>query len=405
MGALETLTRMINLKAAVDKQQGSQITPDMRYVAAQQEKRRVAEFEKLKYITGRYTDLYFKSKHSPALQENILQTMKGVKESLPPIFAQQFNVFIKTGPFSETAEKKRKWYEIKGAPPRSPSIEERKDKSLAAQYEFARADYDYEMQHFLTGQAPASKPRVVGLEDGFVGIRGASGAVHITTDEMLTGKVVAEELDQNFGTLLANDFKVPGESRPFISGGQEFETKKYYDRLTNKQVTEIIPGKHLNPRKHWESKLLTEVLAYVTTKTDDKETVGGKLAKRVLDAVDKAKGKDIQSVENTINQAVVGIPEFHNVYLSVADKGYDPEGSWFNVGDWFGQYGLSDEAAIVPIYGEMTAFRTLDGKEVVGFYDKQMDIVYSADGLNLGSYNSATSYFEQRSSEEFFGER
>ncbi len=110
-------------------------------------------------------------------------------------------------------------------------------------------------------------------------------------------------------------------------------------------------------------------------------------------------------MENAINQAVVGIPEFHNVYLSLADKGYDLEGSWFNVGDWFGQYGLSDEAVIVPIYGEITAFQTLDGKEVIGFYDEQMDIVYSADGLNLGSHNSATSYFEQRDSEEFFGER
>lgn len=405
MGALETLTKMINLKAAVDKQRGSQITPDMRYVAAQQERQRKEQFDQLKYITGRYTDLYLKSKDNPALQGNILQTMKGLKEDLPPIFAQQFETFIQTGPFSETEEKKRKWFEIKGPPPRPLAAEERKDKSLAAQHEFARADYSYEMQHFLTGQAPASKPRVVGLGEGFVGIRGASGAVHITTDEMLTGKAVAEELDQNFGTLLANDFKVPGESRPFISGGQKFETRKYYDRLTNKQVTEIVPGERLDTRKHWESKMLTEVLAYVSTKTDDKETAAGRWAKKVLDTIDNVKGKDIQSVENALNQAVIGIPEFHNVYLSLTDKDYDPEGSWFNVGDWFGQYGLSEEAAIVPIYGEVVPFRTLDGKEVYGFWDKQMDIVSSADGQNLGNYNNATSFFGQRNAEEFFGER
>lgn len=403
MGATETLLKLAGLAETVRGERKRQEIADLKLITARRGKIQKEQLDSLKYITGRYTDLYFSAKGNRALQENILSTMRGVKDSLPPAFRQQLEMFTKAGPFSEVAEKKRKWYEIKGAPPRELTDEERKDISLVARHQFSVLDYNNEMNHFLTGIAPSVKQRVVGLGDGNVAVRGESGFIHVTTEESLTGKAIAKEYDQNFGTLLANDFKIAGESRPFVSVGREFQAKKYFDVLQGKSVTEIIPGKVLGERKHWESTFLTEVLSYVATKTEDKETAGGKLANKIIDVIDDVEGEDISVLEGAINQAVVGIPEFNNVYLSIADRDYDLQDSYFNVGDWFGQYGLSDTAAIIPIYGEMVEFPTLDGKLVVGFWDREMDIVRDLNNTVLGNYTDTLSGMAQRTKANIIG--
>lgn len=405
MGAIETLTKLINLKSAYERgsetsapeKPGNLITSDMKYIAAQKKAQEKQQLENLKYITGRYTDLYFKANNNRALQNNVLQTMKDLKDNLPPVFKQQFDLFTSAGPFSETAEKKRKWVELRGERPKDVRSADSDDLLLTAQTKFAQQDYDMEQQHFLTGQLPvAPKRRTIGLDDKTVGIRGEDGMVSLVSGEAYMQQEGVKQLGKNLGTLIANDFKEKTKSWNYVSGGQEYTTTESHDFLTGKKVRDTVAGKKLNERAHWESKFLTEVLAFASTGVDDKNTASGRIAKRIIDFT--AKAKTLEEIEDLANQAIVGVPEFNNIYLSVTDEDFDV-GSMF---EW--SYGLSKTATMIPIYGEMSEFKTRDGAGVIGFWDRQMDIVTSADGQRIGSYDQATSYFLERSSSEFFGE-
>ena len=418
MGAIETLSRLAGLVSTVRAGQEE----DFKYIAAQQEKQRKAQLEGLKYITGRYTDLYFSAKGNTALQENILQTMQDMKGSLPPAFRQQFEVFTKAGPFSKTNEDLRRWTEINGAGPRPLIEEETQNPAAVAAHKFAELDYMFSRQHFLTGQAPTNKPRVVSVNETHVAYRGKNEIPYLMTHQEFGLMQTCDILGINYGQALANGGVVHGtETFTTVSNGQETTYKTTYDLLNRKAPTQVdkeqepsvedyrrnisvLSSKRVSEKAHWESPLLTEVLTNVITNTDDSETVGGKIASRVLDFMSEVKGKGIPEIEKALNQAVEGIPAFNNIHLVISDEQYDVEGPFFNVGDWFGQYGLSKFARIIPIYGEMTPFKSSDGFDVGLIRDPVINRVYNADGQNIGDLDQAVSIISQKPYKELTGE-
>lgn len=404
---LDALTKLIRLKTAVDQNRkleekalapANQITSDMKYIRSQQAAQQKQQLDGLKYITGRYTDLYFKANNNRALQENILQTMQGIKSQLPPAFRQQFDLFTKAGPFSPVAEKKRQWKKLRGDRPADISFADSDNLLLIAQTKFSQMDYDAEKQHFLTGQAPVGpKRRTVGIDKDNLGVRGEDGIISLVSTEAYLTEELAGKLGKNLGTLVANDFKEVTDTKKFISNGMEYETKTAHDYLTGQKVSKTTAGKKLAERQHWESDFLTNTLVYVTTGQDDIKNPAGFLAKRMIEHVGKT--KNVGEAEAALNAAVLGNPKFHNIYLSVTDEEFDAPSMF----EW--NYGLSGAATIIPIYGEQVPFNTSDGQQVVGLWDKQMDIVHAADGTRLGSYQDAAAFFAKRHSTEFFGER
>ena len=197
---MDIASKMIGIKGAIESSRQREEAgqrAEMKFILDQQRASNKAELDNMKYMTNKYTDLYFKAKGNTALQENILSTMQGMKQSMPPAFRQQFDVFTKTGPFSEVAEKQRKFQELYGDMPRPLTEEENKDPMLKGEHAFATIDYNQKKENFLTGKASGKKRRFISTGDGVVVGRTEDGFLYQTSEEALNMQAIAKDYGVN----------------------------------------------------------------------------------------------------------------------------------------------------------------------------------------------------------------
>ena len=426
MPVLDTLSKLAGLASSVRAGRGEGgISSDFKYIRAQQQAMEAKKLENLKYITGRYTDLYFKANDNRALQENVLETMNNMKRSLPPVFREQFDLFTKAGPFSESKEKLRRWTEINGEGPRSLTDEEKQDPMTVAMHGFEAMDYGFAQRDFvLPGSLKGiEKSKIVALPDGNIAYREKEGMLPFIMTAQEFGLLRACEVTgTNYGEALANNGKRFGtETYTKRSGGEEVTYKNSYNLLrplplTGKpkegekpslkdynQTYEILKTTPIDKTGKDLPKMLDPILTMIMLKDTNMGETTGKLsmdqiiAQKVLDAMDDRGGKSLEDDQQILNEELRKIPSLAGYHFIVTDSGYDQD-NWYDF-----SYGFSKNAKIVPVPGEFITLNSSDGQPVNFIYDKNTNTVYDADGISQGGIEQAEAKVVQRTYQEVTG--
>jgi hypothetical protein len=405
---MDIASKMLSMKGTVEtsrqREEASQ-RAQMKFMLDQQRAKSKAELDNMKYMTSKYTDLYFKAKGNTALQENILSTMQGMKQSMPPVFRQQFDVITKAGPFSEVAEKGRKFTELYGDGPRPLTKEEGEDSMVKGKHAFAVLDYTQKREHFLTGKSPGKKRRFVSIGDGNVLGRTDDGFLYQTTEESLGIQALAKDNGVNPGKLFADDGLVFGTARNGNIGGRSVTVTPYKDLLGNeKPGQDVSYGKTGKAGRRWESAALR---SFVINFMSDSKGVseGAKTARNIKALINetgirprksfvpskkpsRARLKELAELDNKVTAALRRIPEFRNLNFRIVDSKYDPE-SLFE--DIWGVWGVSDTAGVMAFPGKPEQVMTLDGR-MPTLYRHEND-AYDSMGQLLGDWDKTVQMF------------
>lgn len=405
---MDIASKMLSIKGAVEtsrqREEASQ-RAQTKFMLDQQRAKNKAELDNMKYVTSKYTNLYFKAKGNTALQKNILSTMQGMKQSMPPIFRQQFDVITKAGPFSEVAEKGRKFTELYGAGPRPLTKEEGENPMVKGEHAFSVLDYTQKKEHFLTGKAPGKKRRFVSIGDGNVLGRTDDGFFYQTTEESLGIQALAKDNGINPGKLFADDGLVFGTARNGNIGGRSVTVTPYKDLLGNeKPGQDVAYGKSGDAGRKWESPALRSFI--VNFMSDSKGTSEGAKTARNIKAIvnetgikprksftpekrpNKARLRELAVLDNRVTVALSRIPEFRNLNFRIVDSKYDPESF---LEDMWGSWGMSDMAGIIAFPGNPEQVMTLDGK-MPTLYRHEND-AYDSMGQLLGDWDKTVQMF------------
>jgi len=403
---LDIVSKMVNIKSSVEAAQQREEAgqrANMKFILDQQRAKNKAELDNMKYVTNKYTDLYFKAKGNTALQENILSTMDGMKQSMPPVFRKQFDVLTKAGPFSEIAEKQRKFQELYGAGPRPLTEEENKDQMVKGEHSFAVLDYNQKKEHFLTGHAPGKKRRFVSVGDGSVLGRTEDGFFYQTTEENLAIQAIAKDNGINPGKLLADDGLIFGTPRKGMFGGRSVTTTPYKDVLGNmKDGADVDYGNDRGAAKpEWQTPALRSLLVNFMSESEG-NSEGAIWARNIKDVVkdsgivpmtkkEMAKGvpskkrrAEIKELNSIITARMNLIPEFKNMNFKVYDPNFDRH-------DWFSAWGVSEKATLVAIPGTPQRVFTADGKSTT-LYNSNGE-AYDGSGQRLGTWEEIEQMF------------
>ena len=416
MSVLDKLAKMVQIKGAVETGQQRKAAAqrsEMKFMLDQQRAQDKAALENMKYVTNKYTDFYFKAKGNIALQENILTTMQGMKQSMPPAFRQQFDIFTKTGPFSEIAEKGRNFTKLYGRGPRPLTKEESENPMTRGKHTFATLDYDQKKEHFLTGHSPGKKRRFVSVGDGSVLGRTEDGFFYQTTEENLAIQAIAKDNGVNPGKLLADDGLIFGTSRKGMFGGRPVTTTPYKDVMGNMKDGEDVfygdqKGKGAKPG--WQTPALKSLL--INFMGESKGTSEGAMwarnikelikdsgivpmtrEERITPPTKKKRRVELRELNNIITARMNLIPEFRNLSFKV----YDPE---FDKHDYFSAWGASDKATLTTIPGTPERVTTADG-HVMKVYNYQGD-AYTSDGEHIGSFEDTIQMFNNTNKADLF---
>lgn len=404
---VDIASKLMGIKGAVEtgrQREAAAQRSEMKFMLDQQRAQQKAELDNMKYVTNKYTDFYFKAKGNTALQENILATMQGMKQSMPPAFRQQFDIFTKTGPFSDVAEKGRKFTELYGSGPRALTKEESELPMLKGEHAFAVLDYNQKKEHFLTGHSPGKKRRFVSLDDGAVLGRTEDGFFYQTTTDALAIQAIAKDNGVNPGKLLADDGLIFGTSRKGMIGGRPVTTTPYKDVMGNmKNGEDVVYGEQVGKgeKPEWQTPALKSLLINFMGESEG-ASEGAKWARNIKELIKdsgivpmtreerlvpptkKKRRAELRELNNIITARMNLIPEFRNLNFKV----YDPE---FDKHDWFSAWGASDKATLTTIPGTPEKVLTADG-HVMKVYNYQGD-AYSGDGEYMGSFEDITQTF------------
>lgn len=401
MSILEKVSKLAGIKGAIETGQQREAAAqrsEMKFMLDQQRAQNKAELDNMKYVTNKYTDFYFKAKGNTALQENILATMQGMKQSMPPAFRQQFDVFTATGPFSETAEKGRRFTELYGSGPRPLTEEETKDPMLKGRHEFSTLDYTQKKEHFMTGHSPGKKRRFVLVGDGNVLGRTDDGFFYQTTEENLAVQAIAKDNGVNPGKLWADDGLIFGTSRKGMFGGRPVTTTPYKDVMGNmKDGEDVVYGdqKGEGAKPAWQTPALKSLLInFMGRSKGDSE--GAKWARNIKELIKdsgivpmtkkemaippttKKRKNELRELNSIITARMNLIPEFRNLNFKV----YDPE---FDSYDYFSAWGPSEKATIVTVPGKPEKIITADGHPQT-FYNYHGE-AYDGSGAHQGNWD------------------
>ena len=405
---MDIASKMIGVKGAIEagrqREEAGQ-RAEMKFILDQQRASNKAELDNMKYMTNKYTDLYFKAKGNTALQENILSTMQGMKQSMPPAFRQQFDVFTRTGPFSEVAEKQRKFQELYGDMPRPLTKEEGEDLMVKGKHAFSVLDYTQKREHFLTGKSPGKKRRFVSIGDGNVLGRTEDGFFYQTTEESLGIQALAKDNGINPGKLFADDGLVFGTAMNGNVGGRAVTVTPYKDLLGNEKPGENVKyGSESATGRKWESPALRSFI--VNFMSDSKGTSEGAKTARNIKALinetgikpresltpskrpSRARLKELAELDNKVTAVLGRIPEFRNLNFRIIDSKYDPESF---LEDMWGSWGVSDVAGVIAFPGKPEQVMTLDGR-MPTLYRHEND-AYDSMGQLLGDWDKTVQMF------------
>ena len=401
MSILEKVSKLVSIKGAIETGQQREAAAqrsEMKFMLDQQRAQNKAELDNMKYITNKYTDFYFKAKGNTALQENILATMQGMKQSMPPAFRQQFDVFTKTGPFSETAEKGRRFTELYGSGPMPLTEEEAKDPTTKGKHAFAVLDYAQKKEHYLTNKSPGKKRSFVPIGDGNVLGRTEDGFFYPTTEEALGVQALAKQYGVNAGKLFADDGWMSGTPRKGMFGGRNVTTTPRKDLWGNRKDEEDVVygekiGKGYTPE--WQTPALKSLLINFMGESKG-ESEGAKWARNIKELIKdsgivpmtkkemaippttKKRKNELRELNSIITARMNLIPEFRNLNFKV----YDPE---FDSHDYFSAWGPSKKATLVTVPGTPEKIITADGHPQT-FYNYQGE-AYDGSGAHQGSWD------------------
>ena len=404
---VDIASKLMGIKSAVEtgrQREAAAQRSEMKFMLDQQRAQNKAELDNMKYITNKYTDFYFKAKGNTALQENILSTMQGMKQSMPPAFRQQFDIFTKTGPFSDISEKRRKFAELYEMP-RPLTDEESKDPITRGKREFAVLDYNQKQEHYLTGQSPGKKRRFVPMGGGNVLARTKDGFFYQTTEETLNIQALAKDHGVNPGKLFADDGLIFGTERKGMIGGRSVAVTPYKDVMGNmKDGEDVVYGKEDAVGRKWESPFLKSFI--VNFMSDSKGTSEGAKTARNIKAIinetgikpresftptkklSKERQRELADLDNHVTAALNQIPDFRNLNFRIVDPKYDPES--FLESMW-GSWGVSDRSGIMAFPGKPEKVLTLDGKKPTLYHHDGE--AYDGMGQHLGEWDRVVQMF------------
>lgn len=364
-------------------------TQKERFEAQLLRQQRQEQDQRLRFMINKQTDLYFKASNNPALQKNLLGSMKGFMNSLPKEYQEVFKPYLQTGPFSKTEALKQQFISFKPPPESPPQETLTTDPYARAQYEFSRQDWNAELQHFITKQKPMAPRNMIALGEGLVALRDKDGIINLTSEENVILKAKAKEYGGDtatLGQLLANNGRLYSKDKRMAQvEGEQVEVKSYYNILDGQVGVEPIYHRG-GQTKPFSNPLLHDLMiSYASDPESLGNSKGARLATQIRTMREAGKSSS-NIIENVLRPQFPGL-NFAFVKPTVEGDNFEDAPEKYPDGWWSSLWGPDAEGELLRAFpGTLTQFATRpDGSPYTAYYDKKSQMVYSRSGRPIGT--------------------
>lgn len=326
----------------------------------------------------------YNSAKSQSLQNEIVRTMRDYHGALPQALQLEVEPYIRHGPTSPTAEKRREFLRF-NPPPRPPVFNEApgaeaSNRYAQAKHLFNMADYQRGLTSFVHGADVAGdKQNFIPLEEGQGAIRTADGQIMILSAQELGLRELEEKYGFTTREIMLNPNGIPTGNKGFVNmGGRRImteETIRPFEADPAKRYGQRIIGTATIPKSAWDiehpASLRKLLLDWKNPGTDDEMVQDWK--KRAL--------KEPKEVATEMSNVW---PQYTFRVVNVKKE------SWFQgVKNVLGFASSTENEALIPIRGRPVPIPDQTGKEYVYYYDANIDLVSNNVGEPLGSYEDA----------------
>jgi len=329
---------------------------------------------------------------SPALQQEIVNTMKSYSSILPPALRVSIEPYIKHGPTSEIAEKTRQFM-LLNEPPKPPILNEApgaetSNSYLQAQHLFEQADYKRKLNSFVYGvSAAGEKTNFIPLQEGTAAVRDGTGQVMLMSQTDLALKELSEETGISVRDMLLNPNGVPTGKKGFmIQNGRKISTEQIYkpfepdpEKRYGQRQTDVSAV----PKSTWDIDHSTSIRKMLMSWKDPgtKDTMIKDWKKRAL------------KKPNEVSEEMSRIwPQYTFRVVDVVKEG------WFKkIANLLPFVSSNEESAIIPIPGLPLGIPDSTGKLYNFYYNSTNDLVFNGYGEPLGSRESVVEMMSTKS--------
>lgn len=351
-------------------------------------------FEKEQYTRAKGTvasliDSYHKA-DSQALQEDIVNMMKGYTSALPTSLRAAVQPYIEHGPTSPMAEKARQFRNFMGDPPKPPVLNEAPGEvaewqniQAISQHYFNNEDYQRKREIFMLGSdAARPKANFFMFPNGEgAAVRNKDGRIMFLNKQDLGFKEIEEKYDIKPRELILGNGEIPtGKTGFFAKDGRIIETKEYMNfadgtyRSTPTNTRELPKSAFY---QQYPANLVKLSMDWKNPGTDDEGIV--KLRKRANEGK-----KEAALVSQELSTLFPGYQ-----FTIITNK--DP--LWKRIMDWIplatAMVTVGQDSALIPIKGVPIRLPKGSGGDDILYYDPDTDRVYDALSRYIGSYEDA----------------